>query len=76
MTLGTGATGWWKTGQTEGTITSVRTAKTKILPISAVSYEWEWSLGREFLVPVSHFLRIRVTTSVNVGTYAWILWDE
>lgn len=76
MTLGTGATGWWKTGQAEGTITSVRTAKTKVLPIGATSYEWEWSLGREFCVPVSHFLRIRTTTSVNVGMLAWALWDE
>lgn len=76
MTLGVNATGWWKSGQGEGTTTSVRTAKNKILPIGATSYEWEWSLGREFLVPVSHFLRIRVTTSVNIATYGWILWDE
>lgn len=76
MTLGTGNTGWWKTGQAEGTITSVRTAKNKILPIGATSYEWEWSLGREFLVPVSHFLRVRTTTATNVGMYTWILWDE
>lgn len=76
MTLGTGATGWWKTLQTEGAISAVRTAKTKILPIGATSYEWEWSLGREFCVPVSHFLRIRTTTSVNVGMLAWCLWDE
>lgn len=77
MTLGTGATGYWTTGgPTEGTITSVRHGKYKNLPIGATSYEWEWSLGREFAVPVSHFLRIRVTTSVTIGVYCWILWDE
>ena len=76
MTLGTGATGWWKASQGEGTITSVRTGKQKILPIGASEYEWEWSLGREFFVPVSHFLRVRVTTSVNIGTFAWVLWQE
>lgn len=76
MTLGTGATGWWKTGQAEGTITSVRTFKNKILPIGATSYEWEWSLGREPFVPVSHFLRVRTTTATNVALVAWCLWDE
>lgn len=78
MTLGTGATGYWATGNTgvEGTITATRTAKTKILPIGATSYEWEWSLGREFCVPVSHFLRVRMTTGTTIGAYTWILWDE
>lgn len=76
MPLGTGSTGWWKTGQAEGTITATRHGHYKILPIGAQSYEWEWSLGREFAVPVSRFLRVRVLTSVNIGTLAWILWDE
>lgn len=76
MTLGTGATGWWKASQGEGVITSIRTAHNKILPIGATSYEWEWSLGREFFVPVSHFLRIRTTTSVNIGQLGWCLWEE
>lgn len=78
MTLGTGATGYFASGNTltEGTVTSGRTAKSKILPIGATSYEWEWSQGREFAVPVSHFLRTRITTSVTIGAFTWILWDE
>lgn len=77
MTLGAGATGFAPgTAVTEGATTSVRTGHYKILPIGATSYEWEWSLGREFFVPVSHFLRMRVTTGVSIGAYTWILWDE
>jgi hypothetical protein len=76
MTLGASATGWWKTGQAEGTITSVRSFKNKILPVGSTSYEWEWSLGREPFIPVSHFLRIRTTTATNAALFAWCLWDE
>lgn len=77
VTLGTGATGYWTTGgPTEGTVTATRTGKFKTLQIGASSYEWEWSLGREFAVPVSHFLRVRVNTSVTIGALCWVLWDE
>lgn len=77
MTLGAGATGYTPgSAATEGTITSVRTAKQKVMPVGATSYEWEWSLGREFFVPVSHFLRVRMTTATTVNAYTWLLWDE
>lgn len=79
MTLGTGATGYNVAGAaTENTasITSSRTGKLKILPIGAAAYEWEWSLGREFFVPVSHFLRVRVTTANVINTFVWVLWQE
>lgn len=77
VTLGTAATGYWTTGgPNEGTVTATRTGKCKILPIGAQSYEWEWSLGREFAVPVSRFLRVRVNTSVTIGALCWVLWDE
>lgn len=76
MTLGTGATGYSAGSSTEGTPTSVRVAKTKIMPVGATSYEWEWSLGREFIVPVSHFLRLRVNTTPTINVFCWALWDE
>lgn len=76
MTLGTGATGYSAGSSTEGSPTSVRIGKMKILPIGATSYEWEWSLGREFIVPVSHFLRLRVNTTPTINASCWILWDE
>lgn len=74
MTLGTAATGY--TASAEGSIVATRTGKSKVLPIGASSYEWEWSLGREFFVPVSHFLRVRLTTATTVNAYTWILWSE
>lgn len=74
MTLGTAATGF--TATAEGTVVATRTGKVKILPIGSTSYEWEFSLGREFFVPVSHFLRIRLTTNPTINAYTWILWDE
>lgn len=74
VTLGTSATGYNASG--EGTVTATRTGKVKILPVGATSYEWEWSLGREFFVPVSHFLRIRMTANPAVSAYCWALWEE
>lgn len=77
MTLGTGTTGYSPgSAVTEGTITAVRTGKTKIMPIGASEYEWEWSLGREFAVAKSKFLRVRCTTSVSIGLLTWVLIDE
>jgi len=74
MTLGASATGY--TASAEGTVTATRTFKYKILPVGATSYEWEWSMGREPIVGVSKILRVRMTTSVAVNAYAWILFDE
>lgn len=74
VVLGTTATGY--TSTSEGATTSVRTGKEKIVPIGAAEYEWEWSFGREFLVPASHNLRIRMTTTVTVNAFCWILWSE
>jgi len=77
MTLGTGATGWSAGAGTEGTIVATRTGKYKILPVGADGYEWEWSLGREFVVGPSRNLRIRLTTTTTSPTVlVWALWDE
>jgi hypothetical protein len=75
--LGTGTTGYTaSTTCTEGSITATRTGKYKVVPIGAAEYEWEWSYGREFSVPASHFLRVRMTTGTTVNAYTWVLWDE
>ena len=74
VTLGTSATGY--TASAEGTVTSTRIGKVKVVPSGASEYEWEWSLGREFWVPPSHNLRIRMTTATAVTAVTWCLWDE
>lgn len=77
MTLGTGATGYTNsTSATEGTITATRQGKTVIMQPGESKYEWEWPLGREFLVQKSKFLRVRCTTSVSIGLLTWTAWDE
>lgn len=77
MTLGTSATGYWTTGgPTEGTIVATRTFDDWIAPIGVSSYDYEWSLGREPELPVSSFLRVRMTTATTITAQTYIVWDE
>lgn len=39
-------------------------------------FQNEFSLGREFYVPPSGVVRVRVTAPVSVNAYAFIAWDE
>jgi hypothetical protein len=74
MTLGTSATGY--TASAEGTITATRTADEWIAPIGVSYYDYEWSLGSEFRVPVSKFLRVRVTTATTNNILTYVAWEE
>lgn len=74
MTLGTTATGYTASG--EGTVAATRTGDEWIAPIGVSYYDYEWSLGREFYVPVSHFLRVRMTTATAVNAICYIIWQE
>lgn len=70
---GTALTGF--TASAEGTITATRVFDLQqIAPTN--QYVYEFSLGREPKVPVSKFLRIRVTAGAAVNAYCWIRWDE
>ena len=70
---GAAATG--HTATVEGTI-----AATSIFDVQFVAptnqYVYEFSLGREAVVPPSKFLRIRSTAAAAVNAYAWIRWSE
>lgn len=74
MTLGTAATGY--TASAEGTITATRTADEWICPVGVSYYDYEWSLGGEFSVPVSKFLRVRATTATANNMLTYICWEE
>lgn len=74
VTLGTSATGY--TASAEGTITATRTGDEWICPIGVSYYDYEWSMGREFRVPVSKFLRVRVTTATANNMLTYISWTE
>lgn len=74
MTLGTSATGY--TASAEGSITATRTADEWIAPVGVSYYDYEWSLGLEFKVPVSKFLRVRMTTATTNNALCYIVWEE
>lgn len=74
MTLGTAATGY--TSSAEGTVVATRTGDEKIMAVGESTYDYEWSLGREFDVAVSRFLRVRMTTGTTVDALTYICWDE
>jgi hypothetical protein len=74
MTLGTTATGY--TASAEGTVTATRTGDEWIAPIGVSYYDYEWSLGARFKVPVSKFLRVRVTTATANNMLTYICWSE
>jgi hypothetical protein len=70
FTLGTAATGY--TATAEGTITATRTGDMQqISPMG--NYVKQFPLGREFVVPVSKFLRVRVTAGAAVFAYAYVI---
>lgn len=73
MTLGTSATGY--TATAEGTITATRHGDLQFIPPTG-QYVKQWPLGREFEVPVSKFLRVRVTAGAAVNAYCYVVWAE
>jgi hypothetical protein len=72
--LGTALTGY--TASAEGTIVATRIADLQVIPVGVGSYTWEWSLGREFEVGPSRFLRVRMTTATAINAFAAVTWDE
>jgi hypothetical protein len=73
MTLGTSASGY--TASAEGTITATRQLDLQLVS-PAGGYVKQFPLGREPMVPLSRFLRIRVTAAVAVNAYCYICWEE
>jgi len=60
---------------TEGTITVVREFDIQYITPPFV-YVKQYPLGREPEVPISKFLRVRMTPSVALNAYSYILWEE
>lgn len=73
MTLGTSASGY--TATAEGTITATREGDVQFVPPTG-SYLKQFPLGREFTIPVSKFLRVRVTAGAAVNAYCYVVWEE
>jgi hypothetical protein len=59
----------------EGSTTVTRSGGLKLF-VPPYDYEKQWPLGREFSMPVSRFLRVRVTATVTCNAYTYIIWEE
>lgn len=70
---GASATGY--TATVEGTVTATRMGDVQFVAPTS-QYVKQWPLGREFMVPVSKFLRVRVTAGAAVNAYCYIQWVE
>lgn len=70
---GTGATNFSPT--VEGTITATRVFDAQLIAPTN-QYVKQFPLGREPWVPVSKFLRVRVTAGASVNAYTYIVWQE
>jgi hypothetical protein len=68
---GTTASGF--TATAEGTITAGRTGDYQLV---SQQYVKQFPLGREFEVPISHNLRVRVTAGTAVNAIAYVVWEE
>jgi hypothetical protein len=78
MALGTSATGY--TATVEGAITATRVFDTVDLVADnaapSLKHTYEFVPGREPIVAVSKFLRVRSNTANTVNMHCWVLWDE
>lgn len=73
VVLGTGASGY--TASAEGTITTTRYGSiNSVFPGNGDRNEW--SLGREFFVPVNGVVRIRVLAPATVNMACYLCWEE
>jgi hypothetical protein len=73
ITLGTSASGY--TATAEGTITQTRHGDMQMVAPTN-QYVKQYPLGREFFVPGSHFLRVRVTAAAAVNAYAYVIFTD
>lgn len=60
---------------TEGTVANARNFDIQLIA-PTTGYVKQWPLGREPVVPVSRFLRVRVTAGVTVNAYIYVIWSE
>lgn len=60
---------------TEGTVTTTASGDVQLVAPTS-QYVKQWPLGREFYVPVSSALRVRVTAPATINAYAYVIWQE
>jgi hypothetical protein len=70
-----GASATGHTATAEGTIAAVRMFDVQFVAPTN-QYVKQYPLGREPEVPISKFLRIRVTAGAAVNAYCYVIWEE
>lgn len=73
LTLGASATGY--TATAEGTVTATRVADIALVSPTS-GYVKMFPLGREFFVPPSRFLRVRVTAAAAVNCSCYVVFSD
>jgi hypothetical protein len=72
LNLGTALSGF--TSTSEGTVTATRVADTQLVAPTN-QYLKQYPLSREFVVPVSKVLRVRMTFGASVNTLCYVLFE-
>ncbi len=72
---GTSATGFNSGSTAEGSITGTRYGDVQLVSPTN-QYIKQYPLSQSFVVPVSHYLRIRVTAGTAVNAYAYVVYVE
>ena len=72
---GTSATGFNSGSTAEGSITGTRYGDVQLVSPTN-QYIKQFPLGSYWVVPVSHYLRIRVTAGTAVNAYAYVVYQE
>lgn len=70
---GTGATCF--SPSVEGTVANYRPLDIQLIAPTS-QYVKQFPLGREAMIGVSQFIRIRVTAAATVNCYTYIIWEE
>ena len=70
-----GSTATGHTATAEGTITAVRMFDVQFIAPTN-QYIKQYPLGREPEIPISKFLRVRVTAGAAVNAYCYVIWEE
>lgn len=72
---GTTHTGFATGAGTEGSVANYRMGDLQMIAPTG-GYVKQWPLGREFVCPLSRFLRVRVTFANTVNAYIYAIWSE
>lgn len=75
LQYGTLLSGFATAAVTEGVVANARMFDMQFIQPTN-QYVKQWPLGREPVIAVAQFLRVRVTSAASVGCFAYVVWSE